>query len=314
MHQQLSKKNTLYTHFKWSFLHPRYWGTWLAVLFAGVLAFIPFQVRDKIAQVIAKQLVKLNNRAKKRAVINLEQCFPEKSKQERLAILEQSYINAACIMLSLACITLRSKNYLEKKIIFHNEDILTSLREQGENVILLVPHCWAVDFPAIVLASRGMNMTVMVKKQANPVADWLMTIQRTKYDGRIHERSDGIKPFIKSVRAGFIGYYLPDEDYGHKHSVFVPFLATQKATLAGLGTVAKLSRSKIVPMMPAYCRKTGKIEVIFQPPLDPFPSASEETDARMMNERIEQFINEKPEQYMWIMNLLRSRPDGSQLY
>ncbi|MGL5334819.1 MAG: lauroyl-Kdo(2)-lipid IV(A) myristoyltransferase, partial [Enterovibrio sp.] len=37
-------------------------------------------------------------------------------------------------------------------------------------------------------------------------------------------------------------------------------------------------------------------------------------DARMMNERIEQFLAEDPAQYMWIVNLLRSRPDGTQLY
>lgn len=308
------KSNSYLPTFKWSFLHPRYWGTWLGIALAAILAFVPFRLRDKLAEVIAKRMLKLNNRAKKRAVTNLERCFPEKTDQQRFAILEQSYINAGCVLLGFATIMMRSKRYLEKRTLFRNEEIITQLVDNGENVILLVPHSWAVDYPAVQLASRGLPVAAMVKKQSNPVTDWLMNVQRLKYGGRTHERADGVKPFIKSVREGFLGYYLPDEDHGPENSVFVPFFATQKATLSGLGKLAKLSRAKIVPLMPIYNRETGNFEVIIQPPLGPFPSGDEEIDARMMNERIEQFLKHEPGHYMWIINLLRSRPDGSQLY
>ncbi|MGL5335347.1 MAG: lipid A biosynthesis (KDO)2-(lauroyl)-lipid IVA acyltransferase, partial [Enterovibrio sp.] len=274
----------------------------------------PFRLRDKLAEILAKRLVKLNNRAKKRAVLNLEHCFPHKTAQERAEILEQCYINAGCILLGFATPMMRSKRYLEQRTRFYNEHILTELVARGEKIILLVPHSWAIDYPGMQLASRGLKLAAMMKKQANPVADWLLNFQRHKYGGRTHERSDGIKPFIKSVREGYLGYYLPDEDHGPAMSVFVPFFATEKATLAGLGKLARLSQAKIVPLMPRYDRKTGNFEVIIQEPLAPFPSGDEHQDARMMNERIEQFLAEDPAQYMWIVNLLRSRPDGTQLY
>lgn len=312
--RQKSSTNCYLPTFKWSFLHPRYWGTWLGIALAGILAFVPFRLRDKLAEFIAKRILKLNNRAKKRAVTNLEHCFPEKTAQERFTILEQSYINAGCVLLGFATIMMRSKRYLEKRTLFRNEEIITQLVDNGENVILLVPHSWAVDYPAVQLASRGLPVAAMVKKQSNPVTDWLMNVQRLKYGGRTHERADGVKPFIKSVREGFLGYYLPDEDHGPENSVFVPFFASQKATLSGLGKLAKLSRAKIVPVMPVYNRETGNFEVIIQPPLAPFPSGDEAIDARMMNQRIEQFLNHEPGHYMWIINLLRSRPDGTQLY
>lgn len=312
--RQKSSTNCYLPTFKWSFLHPRYWGIWLGIALAGILAFVPFRLRDKLAEFIAKRILKLNNRAKKRAVTNLEHCFPEKTDQERFAILEQSYINAGCVLLGFATIMMRSKRYLEKRTLFRNEEIITQLVDNGENVILLVPHSWAVDYPAVQLASRGFPVAAMVKKQSNPVTDWLMNVQRLKYGGRTHERADGVKPFIKSVREGFLGYYLPDEDHGPENSVFVPFFASQKATLSGLGKLAKLSRAKIVPVMPVYNRETGNFEVIIQPPLAPFPSGDEAIDARMMNQRIEQFLDHDPGHYMWIINLLRSRPDGTQLY
>ncbi len=300
--------------FQWAFLHPRFWGTWIGIGLAIILAFIPFRLRDKLAEIIAKRLVRFNNRANKRAQTNLLMCFPDKTQEERFAILEQSYINAGCVLLGFATIMVRSKRYLKKRTLFQNENILTQLVEKGENIILLVPHSWAIDYPGAQLASRGLPVAAMVKKQSNPLTDWLMNTQRLKYNARTHERADGVKPFIKSVREGFLGYYLPDEDHGPENSVFVPFFGTQKATLSGLGKLAKLCRAKIVPLMPVYNRKTGNFEVIIQPPLEPFPSESEETDARMMNARIEAFLENDLAQYMWIMNLLRSQPDGSQLY
>lgn len=300
--------------FEWSFLHPRYWGTWFGILLAVLLAYFPYRWRDKFATFLAKKIVRMNNRAKKRAVINLETCFPDKTSQEREHILEETYINAACIMLGFATIMIRSKKHLEQRTVFHHESIIKDLVAQGRNIILLAPHSWPIDYPAVQLASRGLPVAAMVKKQANPVIDWLMNAQRLKYGGRTHERGDGVKPFIKSVREGFLGYYLPDEDHGPEHSVFVPFFGTEKATLAGLGKLAKLSQATIVPLMPIYNREKGTFEVLIQPPLDHFPTGSEVQDARMMNERIEQFITQDPAQYMWIMNLLRSRPDGTQLY
>ncbi len=309
-----SSNNAYLPRFKKTFLHPRYWGTWVGVGAAALLAYLPFRVRDRLATLLAKKIVKMDNRAKKRAATNLAYCFPEKTEQERQKILEDTYINAGCIMFGIATIMVRSKNYLKAHTVFHNESIITDLVEQGHNIILLAPHSWPIDYPAVQLASRGLPVAAMMKKQANPVADWLMNIQRLKYGGRTHERDDGIKPFIKSVREGYLGYYLPDEDHGPDLSVFVPFLGTQKATLSGLGKLAKLSKATVVPLMPIYNRETGNFEVLIQAPLANFPTGDEHKDARMMNERIEAFIQQDPSQYMWIMNLLRSRPDGTQLY
>ncbi|MFD2177055.1 lauroyl-Kdo(2)-lipid IV(A) myristoyltransferase [Veronia pacifica] len=300
--------------FEWAFLHPKYWGSWLGIALAAIMAFIPFRARDTFAAFLAKRLVKLNNSAKKRAVINLKHCFPEKSDEERFRILEQSYVYAGCILFGFATILVRSKAYLAQRTVFKNDHILTDLVEKGEKIILLVPHTWSIDYPAVQLASRGLPIVGLVKRQSNPLNDWLMNAQRLKYGGCIHERSTGIKPFLKSIREGFLGYYLPDQDHGPDNSVFVPFLGAEKATLAGLGKLSRLGKAKVVPLMSAYNRETGNFEVIVKPPLENFPTGDDKQDAKIMNACLEDFIKSDPAQYMWIINLLRTRPDGSELY
>lgn len=46
----------------------------------------------------------------------------------------------------------------------------------------------------------------------------------------------------------------------------------------------------------------------------PCPSLAEteEQDARMMNQCIEQYVNQRPEQYMWILRLLKTRPNNDE--
>ena len=296
--------------FSWSFLHPKYWGTWLAVAIATLVCLFPHSVRRALATGFAKQAVKLNSKANRRARVNLQMCFPEKSEEEREAILLQSIITAGTFLMGFASLSVRNRQWLEQNTTIRGEEHLTSLKAQGQNVILLVPHTWAIDVPAVLLASRGLPVSAMAKKQKNLVSDWLMHKQRLQYGGRVYERSSGIKPFLRSIKEGYLGYYLPDEDLGPNHSVFVDFFATTKATISGLGRLSKLSRAKIVPLFAMYNNATGKYEIDIKPALDPFPSESEAQDARIMNTCIEDYVSVNPEQYMWILRLLKTRPNG----
>jgi lauroyl-KDO2-lipid IV(A) myristoyltransferase len=229
-------------------------------------------------------------------------------------MIKNTFITSICFLLSFPAVTIRGRSWLQKKSIIKGMDNITQYTKNNENVILLVPHTFAIDIPAILLASTGMPVSAMAKKQRNEVNDWLMHKQRVQYGGRVYERSGGIKPFIKSIRDGYLGYYLPDQDHGPEHSVFVDFFATTKATLSGLGKLSKLSRSKIVPVFAMYNIHTNQYEIEIHPAFTPFPTESEEGDARAMNAFIEECATKRPEQYMWILKLLSTQKDGRNIY
>ncbi len=300
--------------FQWAFLHPKHWGTWLGILFAALLAFVPPKWRDSFARYVSTFIVKKNGRVVRRARINLEKCFPEKSPQEIQHIVEETFAKAAQYMLGYSEFLIRSTKHNQKRGVMIGEDNLLPLLDAGENVIILAPHAWAVDYPAVMLAAQGYKVSTIMKPQNNPIGDWLMHVQRMQYGGRIFARSAGIKPFVRAIKDGYIGYWLPDEDHGPQNSVFVPFFATEKATLKGFGKMARLSKSKVVPVLPAYNDQTRRYEVHILPALEQFPSGDEEQDARAMNHAIEQLLRDKPEQYMWNLYLLETQRDGSRIY
>lgn len=300
--------------FQWRFLHPRFWLTWLGVLCSLLMAFFPLRWRDKLASKIACKLLHSKSGALKRARLNLEQCFPEKSLEERENLLKHSFQTAAQYFVSYGELLVRSKQHCEDRCVISGQEHLFPLLNRGDNVIALVPHCWAIDYAGIMLTAQGYKTVAMIRIQKNPIFNWLIHRQRVRYGARVYCRSTGIKPFMNSVKDGFLGYYLPDEDLGAQHSVFTPFFASTKATMKGLGKLTKLTNATVVPMLPAYNATSGKYELFISPALENFPTGNEETDALIMNQALEAMISQHPEQYMWVLNLLRTRPDGSRLY
>jgi lauroyl-KDO2-lipid IV(A) myristoyltransferase len=310
-----SDKNLHNPKFTWRFLAPRFWPTWLVVLFALVLAYVPFRIRDKLATKVVPLIMKKKSGALKRARLNIQHCFPEKSLEERETILRRSLETAAQFCFAYGELLVRSDKYKKSRNEIIGGENLFPLLDRGENVITLVPHCWSIDYTGSMLASLGYTVTTIMKPQKNPLTDWLLHTQRMQYGrGVVYPRSAGIKPFLQSVKKGYVGYYLPDEDLGAQHSVFVPFFGAEKATMKGLGKLTKLTKANIVPMFQAYNAKTGKYELHISPALENFPTGDDTQDAIVMNKALEAMIETHTEQYMWILSLLRSRPDGTTLY
>lgn len=300
--------------FQWRFISPKNWAAWILVFAALPIALLPNKLRCYIARLVANIMLNKANSASQRAWVNLTLCFPEKNEQQKRDLIRDGFTAAGGYLLGFASLTLRSKKWLTDNSIINGLENLTEHTKKGENVILLVPHTWTIDIPAILLASKGLPVVGFVKQQKSEIHDWLMHKQRIQYGGRIYERQSGIKPFVRSIKQGYLGYYLPDQDHGRENSVFVDFFATTKATLPGLGKIAKISKAKVIPIFSAYNIETGKFEIDIYPELEDFPTGSEEGDARATNAYIESVVKQKPEQYMWNLSLLRTQQDHTNPY
>lgn len=304
------KSNTEFIpEFKRSFLLPRHWGSWLAIGACAGLAWLPPRLRDPLLGALGRLAGKFAKSARRRAQINLFYCMPEVPEAEREKIIDEMFATAPQSMVMMAELALRP-NAARKRIFWQNKAIIDDIRAKGENVIFLVPHGWAVDIPAMVLASEGQKMAAMFHNQRDPVMDYMWNAVRRRFGGRMHARNDGIKPFISSVRQGYWGYYLPDQDHGAEHSEFVDFFATYKATLPAVGRLMKVCRARVVPLFPVYDSKTHTLTVHLRPPMDDLLEADDTTLARRMNEEVEIFVRPHPEQYTWILKLLKTRKDG----
>ena len=290
-----------YTHkFLWQFLLPKYWSIWLGVLVLLILAFVPYLLRDKLAifvgKVACRYLKKKGNKQFRRSDINLRYCFPDWNEDKRLKTIEEMFITVAQTMLGIGEIAVRSVKHLQKRSEFIGLEHIYQAKAEGKNIILLVPHTWAIDASGIILHTHGMPMVSMYNPHRNALVDWLWNATRERFGGRMHTRQNGIKPFLADVKKGNMGYFLPDEDFGEELSVYVDFFATEKATLPGLNKMVRVANAVVIPMFATYQAKKGVYQMEILPPLE--FSGTPEQSAREMNKVIEYFVTKSPEQYV----------------
>ena len=307
------KKSTVefIPQFQKAFYHPRYWGVWLGVGAMAAMAYVPAKIRDPILGGIGRLAGKFAKGARRRAQINLLYCLPELSEARREEIIDDMFAAAPQSMVMMAELACRGNpQKLLSRVQWHDRQIIDHLKAQGRNIIFLVPHGWAVDIPAMLLAAEGQPMAAMFHNQKNPLTDYLWNAVRRRFGGRMHARNDGIKPFISSVRQGYWGYYLPDQDHGAEHSEFVDFFATYKATLPAVGRLMKVCRAEIVPLFPSYNGSEHRLDIYVRPPMYDLATADDAAIARRMNEEVEVLVGPNPEQYTWILKLLKTRKPG----
>ncbi|EPY6185710.1 lauroyl-Kdo(2)-lipid IV(A) myristoyltransferase, partial [Escherichia coli] len=282
--------------------------TWFLLgMIAGISMFPP-SFRDPVLAKIGRWAGRLSKKARRRATINLSLCFPEKSDTEREIIVDKMFATALQSIVMMAELAIRGPEKFQKRVFWKGLEILEEIRYNNRNVIFLVPHGWSVDIPAMLLAAQGEKMAAMFHQQRNPVIDYVWNSVRRKFGGRLHAREDGIKPFIQSVRQGYWGYYLPDQDHGPEYSEFADFFATYKATLPIIGRLMNISQAMIIPLFPVYDEKKHFLTIEVRPPMDAcIASADNKMIARQMNKTVEILVGSHPEQYIWVLKLLKTR-------
>lgn len=301
-------KSEFIPEFKKNYLSPVYWSTWFLLgMIAGISMFPP-SFRDPVLAKIGRWAGRLSKKARRRATINLSLCFPEKSDTEREIIVDKMFATALQSIVMMAELAIRGPEKFQKRVFWKGLEILEEIRHNNRNVIFLVPHGWSVDIPAMLLAAQGKKMAAMFHQQRNPVIDYVWNSVRRKFGGRLHAREDGIKPFIQSVRQGYWGYYLPDQDHGPEYSEFADFFATYKATLPIIGRLMNRRQAMIIPLFPVYDEKKHLLTIEIRPPMDAcIASADNKTIARQMNKTVEILVGPHPEQYVWVLKLLKTR-------
>ena len=115
---------------------------------------------------------------------------------------------------------------------------------------------------------------------------------------------------LRRLRANRAVWYAPDQDLGLRHGVFAPFFGRPAATLTATARLARASGAPVLPFR-VERRDAGRAwRVVIEPALADFPGGDEVGDAARINEVIERWAREAPEQYLWVHRRFKTRPPG----
>lgn len=244
--------------------------------------------------------------------VNLAKCFPAlpPAERERLA---RAHFRAFCrAAVDHALLWWAPRARIERLVRIEGLAHLRAAMAKpgGAPLILLVPHFVGLDAGATRLACE-IDATSMYSRQKDARVDALLNRGRSRFgDQRNFPRQDGIRPVLACMREGRPLYYLPDQDYGPRESIFVPFFGVSAATTPGLSRIARVARAKVLPCVTRMLPGGAGYELRIEAPWDNFPTDDLAADTRRMNAYIEQRIAEMPEQYNWMHKRFKTRPEG----
>jgi Kdo2-lipid IVA lauroyltransferase/acyltransferase len=269
-----------------------------------LLHLLPLGIQSFIGNALGVPVFLLIRERRDVTRINLGKCFPQKAPEERERIARAHW-------------RAFTRSFLERGNLWwgSRERIRNLVRLEGvENLrhkktILLSPHFVGLDATLARLA-LDYPVAMMYSRQKDPRFERLMYEGRTRFGGRMIPRQAGIKEGLRIIDEGTLWYYLPDMDFGPKHSVFVPFFGVPAATVTGLSYIARSTGAAVVPCVTRMLPGGEGYVARLYPAWSGFPSGDDTADARRMLAFIEERILEMPEQYFWLHKRFKTRPEG----
>ncbi|XPE44489.1 hypothetical protein ACNKHV_11400 [Shigella flexneri] len=170
----------------------------------GGYRFTPPKFRDPFLARLGRFAGRLGKSSRRRELINLSLCFPERSEAEREAIVDEMFATAPQVMATTAELAIRGPEKISPRVDWQGLEIIEEMRRNNDKVVpLLVPHGWAVDICHADGLARA-EMAAMFHNQGNPVFDYVGT-RRVVALAVVCMRqiTTVFKRFIQSVRQGY---------------------------------------------------------------------------------------------------------------
>ncbi|MBE8167141.1 MAG: lauroyl-Kdo(2)-lipid IV(A) myristoyltransferase [Shewanella sp.] len=291
--------------------HPKLWLSWVGVSILFLFGQLPAKIREPIACLLAKFVMVIAKKPLRIARANLSACFPEKSEFEVDELLKENVSHFVMTMLGQAELLCSSEKKIKQRVKLSGAEHIAKARMKGKSIIFISPHVWGVEYAGLRL-NLELPMVAMAKPHRNALFNWFSVRMRSSLGGEVFNREAGIRTLVGQLKKGNSFFYLPDEDLGPKKSVFAPFFATVKATLPVVGRLAQAGNAEVLPVAMGYNCKSHQFELTIKEACNLNSVECKQSEALALNKMIEETIREHPEQYMWFLKVLKTRPEGAQ--
>lgn len=281
-------------------------GVKLLVGFVWLLSWLPFRAVTVLGWLVGQLIAALPSSRRHIGTVNLALCLPDWTVAERRALLRRHFVAMAQMLLEYGYCWFASKERLQRLMRIEGIEHLRAL--EGRPVILMMPHFTGLDLAGLRISLETPVVSIY-SKQKDPWLDAFFRAKRLRFGtGIIFARQQGTRPTLRALRDGYRLYYLPDQDFGHRDSVFVPFFGVNTATIGGLSRMATVGQAAVLPCYPR--READGYTLVIEPALAGFPTDDVTADAARMNAVIEAQVRRQLHQYFWLHKRFKSRPAG----
>lgn len=248
------------------------------------------------------------------AARNLELCFPELPAGERERLLEAHFQSLGISLFEIPFSWWGTDRRFESLAEISGLEHLTEAADAGRGVLLLSAHFTCLEIGGRLL-TRHVDFDAMYRPSDNPLLEYVISRRRSEGCGELIPRH-AAKRVLRRLRSGRIVWYAPDQNTQRKKSVFVRFFGHLASTTPATHKLSRLTGAKVVPFLAVRKPDGSGYRLVIESALENFPTDDVIADTQRVNDIIERWVREYPEQYLWIHRRFRSRPpsEDQQIY
>jgi KDO2-lipid IV(A) lauroyltransferase len=266
-HERMNADRSLPTSQFWS---PRYWPAWLGFGLLWLLTQFPYRWQLAIGKRLGILSMYLSKNRRHIVDVNLRLCFPELTQAQRRLLCRRHFASLGISLLEVALGWWATDERLKPLANIQGLEHMEKALKAGKGVILLSAHLTSLELGGRLLAIHT-PFHVMYRRHQNPLVEYLQRRNRETHFEKAIPRED-VRDMLRSLRGGKAVWYAPDQNYGHKNSVFVPFFGIPAATNTGTARLARVSDALVLPFFPVRRADGTGYDLILLPPIEDFPS------------------------------------------
>jgi len=290
-------------------LHPRYIFIWLLYLFLRISSFLPYRVLIFLGENIGTLIRILSRKRRRIAEINLALCFPEMSNEQRERILIEHFKSLGITLFEFT-IYLWSNERLKPFIKVEGLEHLQRALKKNKGVILFAAH-----FTTNIIGPRLLclytNLNVVYRKLNNKCMDHIIYTGAENVGIKLMPH-DHLKTIITGLKKNIPIIYSPDQNFGQRHSIFVPFFGIPAATITATSRLSAIDNTPVLPISTERLTDKQGYRIVISESLDMFPTEDHEKDTIRINQLIEEQVRQRPMDYLWIHRRFKTRPNDEE--
>ena len=291
-----------------SLFHPKYWLSWLAILLLRIVAALPFKAKLIAGRCLGFLVFHLVKKRRHTVQTNVRLCFPELNTAQQEKMVHDIFAANGIGFFEIAWAWWANIDDIKNRYDIEGLEHIAAAKADGSGVLLVGAHFVHLDLCGL-MTNHSTPMSVIYRKNNNPVFEYIITKGRERFFEHVIERSD-MRDIVRKLRDGKTVWYSPDQDFGRDQAVFAPFFGIEAATLVSTSRLAKMGRAKPVGIAHYRDPITHRYRIVISPVDTAFPTGDDYEDAVIINTMLEKAIRMQPEQYMWVHRRFKTRPEG----
>jgi len=247
-------------------------------------------------------------RERRKALANIGIAFPDWPEERRRGAVKAMFRHLGMCVFEIAWLPNMTEALRAKNCVIEGFDRVLERIDAGRGVIIFTAHCGNWEWLSYVTGTFGRPVSVLQRERDSPQMNRYITEFRAKAGVRTIDRGStaSAREMIQAVRRGGILAFVIDQNI-RTESVKVPFFGRPALTPIGPARFAVRSGALVVT---AYADRLpdGRHHLVFLEPVECTRDDDPVALTARITAEIEAHIRQVPEQWVWMHDRWRERP------